>query len=80
MTTPKRYEEMAAKLMDTLTVAVYNESHHDYDADRRTLSEALRTAAREAQVRVLEELEGRIDGYEVVFDSIRERIENGEDL
>lgn len=85
MTTPKRYEDMARAV-------VPYDKYLDYEEDNNAtwnativmpVAEALRNAAREAQVRVLEAAQDLLIFEDKAFRALvtlKERIENGEDL
>ena len=85
MTAPKRYEEMACGVMLSFGNPAPSFTGQNIDI----VAEALRTAAREAQVRVLEELRDVAQSQETaagrracvvrVLEMI-DRLENGEDL
>jgi hypothetical protein len=78
MTTPKRYEEMARSLCRKLFASVLSQAAYE-----TMVTNALRTAAREAQVRVLEAAQDMLIFENRAFRALvtlKERIENGEEL
>jgi len=83
MTTPKRYEEMAEAL---LTGLGYRRAVRFSHLDMRDTTEALRTAARQAQVRALDEalnilsLAPSLDEAFKATTELRARLDSGEDL